>query len=1116
MSPSSLISKLTPAKTHGLLDRLFQRRLELLPEKLRRLAHFLLLAVTLVTANVLGITLAESLFLSNAGPDRLPVFYVLLALVSIPIAAGFSQLVDRLRRLQLLRYLLLTSVLLVLVMRGFVELGTLPVYYFIYIGLSLIELLIDIQFWILVSDYFTSLELKRNAPLLVMAMALGGLLGGGLANLLSSQLATQQILLILPVLFIVAILQLLYLGLSQSELGAPEPEGEGLLGSLKLFPKILRNYPLTLLIAGSGLMVVILQRVVEYQVFGIYAEAMPDERELTSFLGLLHAVLSVLEFAITYFITRPLIQNVGVSRMNLIYPATTLASLAALTVSSHLPTAVAAHINYDTLYNSVAQPLETLNYSAVPGRFRGRVRVLSDGLIYPGGVALAGILLMISQEILSELEITLVAIIFAAAFCVVGVQLGRSYPKSLVEILRSRAVNLDDVSEGLSRLPMEYAADVRQLLASDDESSRLLGLELAARMEPEQFLGEVQGLVAQAGARTRQSLIRFYAAFRQDVIGPRLQELLDSGGATERSMALEALIVFEHPFPDEKLLLLLQDPHPDIRALACVAARQTGSGDPQVRARIAEVLQKDMDTATRQTVLRALRSTIERQRVAWMPLYGDMLMVMLKGAEAGVKVDALEALAAVAHTGESGLDELALAELSHPEPRVRAAAYKILGQVRNPSSLSVIAAGLEDIHQIVREGAAAALATYGERSLPVAASYLRSARPEVADAAISAIGRVGTRRAEEMLFEFMQADYRQVTANLRLLAEIPAGEPNWGPLRIALEDSNQRIVFRVLNLLSSLGHARTLNCVRRILSSRDERIRADAIEALGSLSHRRFVEPVLPMLESPAWKPAPKALSRVLRGRARSNHRQLLLEAVQSPDRWIRVGALAVLATSGEPVPPEALREDPDPLARAALLHNLVIRAYLDRSKGHLAADTGLPLELMSKEYAPVNRILFLKNISLFQFLSLEHLLVIDQVLDQQEFLAGETIFEQDSLGTNFFIIYRGQVVIRRKFEGNDQELSELSPGEFFGEMTLFDDSPRSATAIAVTDCTLLCLERNLFHSLLIQRPEIALELCRVISLRLRMANERLGWWRWRRAWQPTEEKGLTEPKLKG
>ena len=117
----------------------------------------------------MGITLAESLFLSYAGPEHMPLFYVLLAMVSIPVATAFSRLVDRLPRLLLFRYLLVAAILTIVALRLLVNLGTVPVYYAIFIGFTIIELLIDIQFWLLVSDYFTSLDLKHYAPFMVMA-----------------------------------------------------------------------------------------------------------------------------------------------------------------------------------------------------------------------------------------------------------------------------------------------------------------------------------------------------------------------------------------------------------------------------------------------------------------------------------------------------------------------------------------------------------------------------------------------------------------------------------------------------------------------------------------------------------------------------------------------------------------------------------------------------------------------------------------------------------------------------------------------------------------------------------------------------------------------------------
>jgi len=1079
-----------------MLKRLLEQRLGLPPDKLGRLAHFVLLSFTLGAAMVLGISLAESVFLSNAHQERLPLFYVLLATTSVPVATVFSGLVDRFRRPLVFRYLLVSCMALVIVLRLLLALGALPTYFAVYIGFSLIELLLDILFWVLLGDYFTSLELKRYATFLVAGMALGGLLGGSTAFVFSDlrHLPTGRLLLILPVLYGVAVVQLAYLDRNQKPLGVSDPEEQpegGLFDSLKAFPPLLRRYPIVLLLVANVLLIATIQRVTDYQVFSIYEDTYKTEDALTGFLGLLNASLNVLEALITFFLTRPLIQRLGVGGMNLVYPVTTIASFSGLALPElspavarfQLTTAIAGQVNYETLFNSLAQPVETLNYNAVPRRFLGRVRVLNDGLIYPAGAALAGGLLLLAEKFeVPALRISLAGMGLGVLFLGLGYLMGRSYLSSLVEMLRSRSVNLDDVSEGLTRLPARYAEEVRQLLASDDPTAQRLGVELAGRIDPTLFLGQLEALLSRADASLRRSIVKLYASVRQQDATRRVHAMLSAEDAAVRQVALEALIVAGERLDDNELNKLLADADPVTRALACVAAQQVGSADAAVNAAVRQVLQSGLDAAGREAVVRAIHRT-----VASAPLRsGDdgrallpLLKETLRGADASLKREALETLVDFARPGDTDLEELAAAELGHADAPVRAAAYEILGRVRSEGGLARVAAGLDDVHTMVREKAAAALASFGERALPRARELLGSSRPEVAEAAIAVLGRIRTRRAEEKLFEFMEADYRQVKQNLRWLEQIRSDEPGWRALRDALEDSNQRVVRRVLQLLSSLGHERTLNCVRRIMHSSDERVRADAVETLGSLSHRRFVEPILPLLEREAAGSAPRA-----RAAGLLDGQRLLQEVLQSPDRWIRVGAMAVLCSIESPMPAEMLKDHADPLVREAVFHTL-----LAKSAGAVPAAA----KALQGEVFFMNRVLFLKDIPLFQYLVLDDLLIIDDTLAQKEFLAGETIFTEGSLGTEFCILQRGTVLIRKKVAEGERELARLGPGECFGEMALFDDAPRSATALAATDCTLLTLERSRFSSLLTQRPEMALVICRVLSLRLRAANEQLG-----------------------
>jgi CRP-like cAMP-binding protein len=105
--------------------------------------------------------------------------------------------------------------------------------------------------------------------------------------------------------------------------------------------------------------------------------------------------------------------------------------------------------------------------------------------------------------------------------------------------------------------------------------------------------------------------------------------------------------------------------------------------------------------------------------------------------------------------------------------------------------------------------------------------------------------------------------------------------------------------------------------------------------------------------------------------------------------------------------------------------------------------------------------------------------------LDKQTFAAGETIFELGDAGSTMFIIVEGDVEV-----AYDHERSvRLGPGESFGEMSLIDKRPRSATVTAVTDVTLSPIGQGTFLVLVQETPYFALEGMQSLSDRLRRAN---------------------------
>ncbi len=104
-------------------------------------------------------------------------------------------------------------------------------------------------------------------------------------------------------------------------------------------------------------------------------------------------------------------------------------------------------------------------------------------------------------------------------------------------------------------------------------------------------------------------------------------------------------------------------------------------------------------------------------------------------------------------------------------------------------------------------------------------------------------------------------------------------------------------------------------------------------------------------------------------------------------------------------------------------------------------------------------------------------------------FSAGEMIFHQGELGTEMFIIQEGEVHIIKTLSGASHVLSRLEKGDFFGEMAVLENGPRSADAIAVSDVKLVSINGARFDEMLRKNPEIAVRIIRKYSKRLREAN---------------------------
>lgn len=135
-----------------------------------------------------------------------------------------------------------------------------------------------------------------------------------------------------------------------------------------------------------------------------------------------------------------------------------------------------------------------------------------------------------------------------------------------------------------------------------------------------------------------------------------------------------------------------------------------------------------------------------------------------------------------------------------------------------------------------------------------------------------------------------------------------------------------------------------------------------------------------------------------------------------------------------------------------------------------------------------------LRDIPLFDGLSRGELSAIESILHRREYDPEEVLFHQGNPGVGMYIIREGTIEI--VYEPTSEILAELSDGDFFGELALLNETPRSATAIARTESVLYGLFRPDLLGLVKREPslgvEVLLRMSRVISERLIQTNKQV------------------------
>ncbi|MFI5282649.1 MAG: cyclic nucleotide-binding domain-containing protein [Candidatus Dormibacterales bacterium] len=249
-------------------------------------------------------------------------------------------------------------------------------------------------------------------------------------------------------------------------------------------------------------------------------------------------------------------------------------------------------------------------------------------------------------------------------------------------------------------------------------------------------------------------------------------------------------------------------------------------------------------------------------------------------------------------------------------------------------------------------------------------------------------------------------------------------------LRIGLDDYVRNATSSGLAAMRALHAKRGFATVERGLRSDAQQARVEALETLLNFGPGWLAEPLSRLLDPESFES----------GTARPLSRDELEALTGHPDKW--VGRTATAALHG-----------PD-----------------DKMKELIA----------------------LKRVPLFSALTLEQLSTIDRLMVTRHYLKGESIFQKGDAGSELFVVLEGEIRVHLDHDGVEVTLARLGDSKVVGEMSVFDEEPRSASAQASQDTTVRVLRRDRMQAIVHEHPELLLEFVKNLSQRLRSMNEQL------------------------
>ncbi len=925
------------------LNKLFNIRAEEWP---RVIILFLMLTITNMGA-IWGATIAYAALLEQLGLGVLPWIFALSALFSILASIIYTIFVDRIANTTLFVIIYVLGILGIVVGLGLLWLDLPHIAYpFLYLMLLAWVAVYNPHYVTYVSNLYDTQAAKRILPVISAGDRIGAIFGGITMALLISRLTHTTILVIWLLTYVVSMGLIGFMPYFfkkklapkrdtfdytlPSQKPAAESEFALFMDSMKEgFRYTLQSTYLRWIAAGT-LLLMVLMTLLEYKSSGILLDIYGTSEKLADFMARLVSIGNFVALPLLLFVISRLIGRLGVSKASMIFPLGNLLVCAGLVVVPGWSTAVAAYFSR-TVFQSVFQsPIDGLLFNAVPMRVKGRARAFIGGLVIPLGSLIGGLLLFLPLTAIPWFTAALIGVL-AVAYVISAWFTRQQYSRALVKMLEQEDYSFV-LSQEASKLVVTDPRMLAQLQAKLEESNSheitLFMVQLISQIGGREAIPILDQAARKATLpRTRAAIVDVISA--ADLRGDKIEQLytdcLSDPDGTVRASALTGLQQLSRPSDKQFIahaLRMAQDPDLDVQELALSILAKAGDfhnltqatealegllndGDPHRRAYGMRVLGQIGDEQSSQRLLQYLTDPADEVRL-----------------EAALASETLAQRAPFSPAVVPDLEKKARGLLKDPIERVRRAALIILGQLKQRSSYQAVADALGDPSPEIRAAAADVLVQASRAAIPIVHPKLDAPDSQVRKMAAVTLSRVDPKEFGALIVgTYVTGNLLSVYRNYGLAEALNVVKafPSTTVMQSALRERSQQLADEIFYLLGAIHDPASVKIINESLKSDSARARANATEALESLTTPKTAHLITPLFEPDIPAEQLLAIAQETWDMDRPDAAQAIQQLItQAEDPWLRAMTAFTLGEIGVALAPkkEATPEEAPTIAK--------------------------------------------------------------------------------------------------------------------------------------------------------------------------------------------------------